>query len=261
LSEWRNAENSFRPGRFVRIGSALGIVMALAAGCSSTIHIREDVSGVDTLSVDAKQRMMLVAARKGYGDRVVCTEPMPDALVAKAAVLRADVNISGATGEASGGGGLGAGSSESAASIGFRNQTVQMLRDGYFRLCEAYMNGAISKKLYKHMVANADTFMAVVSALEMLGSQPVAPAVAISAGGVSTAKDSASITPATPANIVTTVTGTSSADAQKAAANAQAVRQIIQMYLHYRAQMNAQIRADEHRDEQRKRAGLPDVDE
>lgn len=259
MSEWRNAEKSFGFVRIVQIGSALGIVMALAAGCSSTIHIREDVSGVDTLSVDAKQRMMLVGARQaGHGERVVCTEPMPDALVAKAAALRADVNITGATGEASGGGGLGAASSESAASLSFRNQTVQMLRDGYFRLCEAYLNGAINKRLYRHMIANADTFMAVVAALEVLGSQPVAPAVAISAGGVSTAKDSASITPGTPANIVTTVTGTSSADAQKQAANAQAVREIIRMYLHYRAEM---MRVEELRVAKRKRAGLPEVDE
>src|SRR4051812_8710023 len=121
LHQWRYEKKSFAPGGFMRVGSVLSIVMALAAGCSSTIHTHEDISSVDTLSVDAKQRMMLVAARKGYGHRVTCTEPMPDALVAKAAVLRADVSITGATGEASGAGGLGAGSSESAASIGFRN--------------------------------------------------------------------------------------------------------------------------------------------
>ena len=161
-----------------------GMIGIVAAGCSSTIHIDDQVGRVDTLSVDAKQRLMLVGNRGGISPkRVTCTEPMPDAIVAQAAFAAGNANVNNPNG-ISGNGAFAGGSSESAASIGFRNQTVQMLRDGYFRLCEAYLNGALTKEEYQHMMLNADTFMVVVSALQILGSNPYAPAVTISAGSV-----------------------------------------------------------------------------
>jgi hypothetical protein len=203
--------------RWVRAGVILGLMSTLASGCGSTIHTESNIGGVDTLSIDAKQRLMLVGTRDPtrsgeYPIRVTCTEPSPDALVAKAAVLSANVNVTAPAGEYGGSAGLAGGTSETAASIGFRDHTVQMLRDGYFRLCEAYLNGALSKTKYEHMVTNADTFMAVVSALEVLGSQTVAPAVAISAGGITaSSKDGANstINPGTGATInIKEVTGT-----------------------------------------------------
>ncbi len=113
---------------------AVGGFAALAAGCAdSTIHKQSNVGGVDTLSIDAKQRVVFVGERQaGHGERVTCTEPMPDALVARAAVAADSGNIT-QTGGPSGGGGVSGGSSESAASLSFRNETVQMLRDGYYR--------------------------------------------------------------------------------------------------------------------------------
>ncbi|EJN10829.1 hypothetical protein PMI42_05844 [Bradyrhizobium sp. YR681] len=217
------------------------------AACDSVIHRIDNVGGVDTLSIDAKQRMMLVGNRQSsHGatpTRVTCSEPSPDALVAKAAVLSANANVAMPTGEGSGSGGLAGGMSESAASIGFRNHTVQMLRDGYFRLCEAYLNGALSRGRYEEMVANADTFMAVVSALEVLGAQPVAPGVAISAGGISaSAKDAtASIDSKAPGILFSQVTG------QKPdGANAKVVGEIVRSYLAYRANLNREVARREH---------------
>ena len=114
----------------------------------------------------------------------MCTEPMPDALVARAAVLAGSGGFQQPSGP-SGSAGVAGGSSESAASIGYRDQTVQMLRDGYYRLCEAYMNGALTTQQYQDMILNADTFMVVISALQTLGNNPTAPAVAISTGNLS----------------------------------------------------------------------------
>jgi len=172
-----------RGRNFRGLGGIYVVALAglLAAGCDSTIHRQANIGGVDTLSLDAKQRLMLVGNRSGREPgRVTCTEPSPDALVAKAAVLAASGrNLNG------GDAGLSGGSSEAAASIGFRDHTVQMLRDGYFRLCEAYLNGAIDKAQYAEMIRNIDTFMVVVSALQIVGTNPVTPAVAISAGTLS----------------------------------------------------------------------------
>jgi hypothetical protein len=219
---------------------ALLSIFVLPACADSTIHTQANIAGVDTLSVDAKQRLVFVGQRSDPYDpaRVTCTEPMPDALVARAAVFAASANITNPGGVAASGG-LASGSSESAASIGFRNETVQMLRDGYFRLCEAYMNGALSKPQYEHMILNADTFMVVISALQTLGSNPVAPAVAINAGGGLTAsvpKDGSVTTaelkaPTGEVTKITTVPGTATAaknDSAKMAA------QIVNDYLKYR---------------------------
>ncbi len=227
---------------------AVGLAI-FAAGCSSTIHDIDQVGGVDTLSVDAKQRMMLVGNRGGVSPkRVTCTEPMPDAIVAQAAFAAGSANVNNPSG-ISGSGGFAGGSSESAASIGFRNQTVQMLRDGYFRLCEAYLNGALTKEQYQAMIENADTFMVVVSALQILGSNPYAPAVTISAGGVS-----ASATPGTapgaqgqitPPSGANSIQGTfPSAPTTISADQAKMARQIVHDYLVYRQRLFAATHQD-----------------
>jgi hypothetical protein len=217
--------------RYLRETAIAGVLAIAAAGCDSTIHRQANIGGVDTLSLDAKQRLMLVGNRGGHEHkRVTCTEPGPDALVARAAALAAGGNFQqpGVTA----GGNLAVATSETAASIGFRNQTIQMLRDGYFRLCEAYLNGALDKRQYEHMVTNADTFMVVVSALQVLGSNPTAPAVAISAGGLTATvtKDGAEIKQPNPAKSeIKNV-----AQEKAAAAKAEAVGQIVKDYLKYR---------------------------
>ena len=229
--------------RWPLTAAVLAGVAALAAGCAdSTIHKQSSVSGVDTLSVDAKQRLVYVANRSaGEGERVTCSEPMPDGLVARAAAGAASGNFT-LVGGNSGGGGVSGGSSESAASIGFRNETVQLLRDGYFRMCEAYMNGALTTEQYQHMILNADTFMVVVSALQTLGGNPVAPGVAINAGGViaSVPKDGSVTTtttgPTGDSMKVVAVGGT--APVTRDAKYAEMASQIVRDYLNYRYRLS-----------------------
>lgn len=106
-----------------------GLCGALAACDGSTIHTRSSLGGVETLSLDAKQRLVIVGTRQEPGmppQRVVCAEPSPDALVAQAAVLSASGNYKGPDGTSGGGGGnLGVGFQESASSIGLRTQTFK----------------------------------------------------------------------------------------------------------------------------------------
>jgi hypothetical protein len=240
-----------------RCGVVLALTAILAAGCDTVIHEEANIGGVDTLSVDAKQRLMVVADRVSDDGaaqrRVACTEPSPDALVAKAAAIAASANVNTGTGSAQGGGAAGAGFSENAASIAFRDHTVQMLRDGYYRLCEAYLNGGLSETKYKLLVMNADTFMVVASALQTLGANPVAPAVVISPGEVTASAGAAS---ASTTNATVTISGgnvaigstdgnakpttleiksgTTDASYQMTPAKAQAAADIIKDYLDYR---------------------------
>ncbi len=238
-------------------GVVLVLTGILTLGCSSTIHWESQVGPDDTLAIDAKQRLMQVGARVYYNEKanavetkpVTCTEPSPDAIVAKAAAFGANANASGSQG--AGAGGIAGSSSESAASIGYRDHTVQMLRDGYFRLCEAYMNGGLSDEAYTRVVRNVDTFMVVVSALQILGVNPVAPAVAISAGEASA--DAEALTTAIEnaqgliaGDDATTTATKLTVAVQKArkienvsADNARAAEQIIKDFLAYRKSVAA----------------------
>lgn len=161
-----------------------GVSLALAACSGSTIHKRSSLGDVQTLSLDAKQRLV-VTGKNPEGNRILCAEPSPDALVAQAAVLSASGAYNAGANGPSGSGGAGGGFQESAASIGYRTQSLQVLRDGYYRLCETYMNGAISDQEYKEVISNLDTFIVVALAVDGLGNSKSAANVAIGTGAVS----------------------------------------------------------------------------
>lgn len=146
------------------------------SGCN-TIHKPVSIDDGVGLAVDAKQRLVLVTEQGGYtqNERVVCAEPSPDAITSIAFALSA----SAGTPEV--GGAIGAGFGEAAASIGLRTQTIQLLRDGYYRLCEAYMNGTISRQQYTFALVNIDRVMVPLMAIDAIAGTPRAPAVVISA--------------------------------------------------------------------------------
>lgn len=155
----------------------------MVAGCNSTIHKKASVDGIQTLSIDAKQRMLLVNDHGGPSGmrRVACAEPSPDALVAQAAALSANITTPKQLSAA-----LAASNKESAGSIGLRTQTIQVLRDGYFRICEAFMNGSITSNDYKEVINNVDGVIAVVLAIETLGGTVTPPSIQLTPGAVST---------------------------------------------------------------------------
>jgi hypothetical protein len=250
-------------------GAVLGFVAVLACACSGAIHKEANVGGADTLSLDARQRMLVVGERvtkDKYGryarKPVRCDEPSPDALVAVQETLSASGGVSNiGSASATGSAALAARTAESAASIGYRDSSIQMLRDAYYRLCEAYMNGVLSDREYGHMVENADTYLAVASALQIVGPNPVAPAVAISGGGGtttapgSTGTGSIEIKPETtgqglpgqnPAPSDSNKAGTTpEVDAAKKAA---ITRDIVHNYLVYRDILRRETEAEWRRD-------------
>ncbi|MEP1142698.1 MAG: hypothetical protein ABJH52_03190 [Henriciella sp.] len=111
--------------------------------------------------IDAEQRAVLSNKRSDKDIRVVCAEPAPDALSAIAA--QAGVSVSDISSAVSAQGGV----SEAAANIGLRTQTIQTLRDGFYRVCEAYMNG-LSEEQYSIMLRRFQTNMIALLAIEQL---------------------------------------------------------------------------------------------
>ena len=209
--------------------------LALMGCTGSTIHKTSSLGELQTLSLDAKQRLV-ITGHNNDGNNVVCAEPSPDALVAQAAVLSASGKYNAGDKGPQASGGAGVGIQESAASIGIRTQNIQILRDGYYRLCESYLNGAIDEKEYHDVVTNLDTFIVVALAVDGLGNTKAAPNVALGSGtvnyGAASGTDTANATGAIGA--ATHEFHDAAATGNSTDKTAPAIAQIVRDYLNYK---------------------------
>lgn len=119
-------------------------------------------SGV-TLITDAKQRVVInVPARGANGfnipTRIVCAEPSPDVAQALSDSISAAIKVEVA-GKGGGSAAFGRSTAESVAQLGERLGTIQLLRDGLYRACEAYANGAITRTTYSMIISRYDNAM------------------------------------------------------------------------------------------------------
>jgi len=155
--------------------TGLSAVTAILCGCANFTHLTRtrnlDQSGF--ILIDAKQR-----AISSY-QNVNCAEPSPDALSALAASQAANLSTPQ---------GMTAGHSlaiaEAAGSIGLRTQSIQLLRDFMFRVCESYQAGKISPFMVELLHRRFQTTMVSVLAIEQLTGAVRAPAIVL--GGSST---------------------------------------------------------------------------
>ncbi len=147
-------------------GSVLALSACASVGNLAAVNKKETIGSFNGKSptgvfIDAEQRAVLSNRRTDEDIRVVCAEPAPDALSAIAA--QAGVSVSDISNAVSAEGGV----SQAAANIGLRTQTIQTLRDGFYRVCEAYMNG-LSQEQYSIMLRRFQTNMIALLAIEQL---------------------------------------------------------------------------------------------
>ncbi len=126
---------------------ALSTVALTMAGCANINTQSRDFIGNEAkaITVDASQRAIYSVNKTFFKSKgelgkqwtAFCAEPSPDALVAYATSVGVSAEVAGKALN------LAASQSQAAASIGLRTQTIQLLRDGMYRLCEAYASGAI----------------------------------------------------------------------------------------------------------------------
>lgn len=159
------------------------LVVAGLGGCTAaewdSINRPFNPSHGDSRLIDAKQRAIISVNRPVLGadgtpvydnknkpvlNLAICAEPSPDALQATATALagagtsdaaKAAVNLSLST-------------SGSAASIGLRTQAIQLLRDAYYRLCEAYMNDGLDAIAYDVLQRRYQNQIIALLAVEQL---------------------------------------------------------------------------------------------
>lgn len=167
------------PGKLFAIVGAVAVALGLTA-CDGTIYKAGKIDGVDTLSLGARQRLVVVNNKGGLNQdrRVVCAEPSPDAMAA----IAASFSASGAFEDGAGKeiqAQVAASMQEAVASLGVRTQAIQLMRDGYYRACEAMMNGMIDSEEYRIILSNVDSAMVTLVAVDAIAGTTVAKNQAI----------------------------------------------------------------------------------
>lgn len=175
--------------------AALAAVLSLQ-GCAYFTTYKSDLGSPTTgVSVDIKQRMLLMNTKIGDADgkewKRICVEPSPDALASLGASLGA--SHSTPVGSSSQ---LSAAINESAAYVGLRTQSIQLMRDAMYRACEAYMSGAIGNDDYLFLQRRFQAQVVGLLAIEQLtgaiASQPISVhtnASALTGGGANAEAD------------------------------------------------------------------------
>ncbi len=131
-------------------------------GCTNTIFKKFDVVETESVSVDAKQRAIIVTEGEDGVRKIFCAEPSPDALSAFGASLSAGIGYKEIEGH------LDQTLAESVKALGDRNATIQLLRDGLYRACEAFANQALDQFQYSQIVAKYENIMVTLLAIEQL---------------------------------------------------------------------------------------------
>ncbi|WP_028113290.1 hypothetical protein [Ferrimonas kyonanensis] len=145
-------------------------------GCSSTIHEVDTLSDTQqVISVDAKQRF-LISGQSSSGQSITCTEPSPDVFSVYSSAVEANVDVVEEVTAA-----FKSVNSENGATIGIRSQSIQLLRDAGFRLCEAYASGAIDESQYFAMLSKYQRSMVALIAIEQLTTSQPRSQIAIAA--------------------------------------------------------------------------------
>lgn len=164
---------------------------ALSSGCANfnSVFREFDADAGKSVMVDIKQRA-IISSRQTEGAKtstIICAEPSPDALSAYAAELAAEGKLPEQTAVQ-----LTAAFQESSSFVGLRTQSIQLLRDSLYRLCEGYMSGALQKSQYDILMRRYQKYMVALLGIEQLTGTVRVPAVTISGQGAATAAQSIS---------------------------------------------------------------------
>ncbi|HEY9108152.1 MAG TPA: hypothetical protein VIN58_15825 [Roseateles sp.] len=158
-------------------------------GCAYlTTYTRSvDLTGTNSVSMDVKQRVVfsqLRSGKEGHSEaKVVCAEPSPDALTILG--VSGGLDLSSSSKQASVG--ATAALAESGAFVGLRTQSIQLLRDAMYRLCEGYAGSAVEPNDFISMQRRYQSTMMGLIAIEQLTRPVVAGQVALASRVVATA--------------------------------------------------------------------------
>lgn len=108
----------------------------------------------------------------------VCAEPSPDAMSSMAMEAAAKGGVPSKVSVE-----LAAALQQSAAFVGLRTSSIQLLRDFGYRLCEAYLSGAIDERQYDLLMRRFQKNVVALLAIEQLTGAVKAPPVVLTSRG------------------------------------------------------------------------------
>lgn len=151
------------------------IIPFILTACANSIHRPLNINEGNGALIDIKQRAIFVSKQTDDNSTTfVCAEPSPDAMSAFAAEtslsVQEKVNLAAAL-------------QEGATYTGLRTQSIQLLRDGMYRLCEARMSGALDNDEYNLLLRRYQKNMVALLAIEQLTGTVKAPVTMISTSG------------------------------------------------------------------------------
>lgn len=189
-------------------GLGTALVLFLITGCANMTHLTrvrsvpESGEDASVILIDAKQRAILTAKRSaseagsdpktvskaesaGSDPRLVqCAEPSPDAISALAASSSTSLSVKDQVNLATN-----LALSEGVASIGLRTQSIQLMRDSMYRLCEGYLSGAIDPMGFETLHRRMQSSMVAILAIEQLTGVMRPPSVVLGAQSTSGAAE------------------------------------------------------------------------
>lgn len=161
-------------------------IFFILSGCASLKTYHNETKLGDThrsIAVDAKQRFIFTGPVTVGDDpgnlspdnkQIICAEPSPDVFSAFAASIEGSASSEAISAALKGA------FSENAATIGIRTQTIQLLRDSMYRICEGFLSGAIDKKQFHQLHQRFQRIMVTLVAIDQLTQAAQPPATAIS---------------------------------------------------------------------------------
>jgi hypothetical protein len=123
--------------------------------------------------------------------RRACAEPSPDAISALASSIAGSGELTAEKVQAALKLQAALSQTETSSFVGIRTQTIQLLRDGMYRLCEAYMSDALDGRSYNRLQRRYQNLMMGLLSIEQLTGAIVAPQIAI-VGGAAASQQGAS---------------------------------------------------------------------
>lgn len=172
-------------------------VAIFLAGCANlnSVYRTFDISSGESPMVDIRQRAVLIAPNKTVTETLdsagktterttidrgmfVCAEPSPDAM----ASLAYEIAAKGGT-PAKASGELALSMQDSAAFTGIRTQSIQLLRDFGYRLCESHMSGAITSAQYDLLMRRYQKNTVALLAIEQLTGTVKTPTIVLTSSG------------------------------------------------------------------------------
>src|SRR5919108_6239520 len=119
--------------KHLRLLALVGLAI-IAVGCANFNSVHRDfkVSEGTGALIDIKQRAILVSKDTNNPSQIiVCAEPSPDSLSAYAAEIAAKAQLPNGVAAQ-----LSSAFQESSSFTGLRTQSIQLLRDSLYRICE-----------------------------------------------------------------------------------------------------------------------------